>query len=281
MIPKSREQFKQYCLRKLGEPAIRVNVTPEQVDDRVSEALQLFYERHYDAVEEIFILQDITAPEKIKDSAGEYVLDSAGDYTYTTDTDTDKGYLTLSDDIVAVTDVFRPKNSMGISSVEYQYFINEVANMINPTQINNGLSYYYMFDSHMTMVNRYFNPNLSYNFNPLSKRLFIAGGLKNADNSYGGMVLRALRAITGSDTDIKNDLVADANLWSNRWLQNWCTALIKENWGNNLGKYQQVQLLGGVSMNGDQILSTAKEELRELREELQNSYESLPLPFWG
>ena len=38
-VPSSREAFKSYCLRRLGEPVIDVNVDDEQVEDRIDEAL--------------------------------------------------------------------------------------------------------------------------------------------------------------------------------------------------------------------------------------------------
>jgi hypothetical protein len=38
--PSSREQLKDWCLRQLGFPVIEINVDPDQVDDRIDEALQ-------------------------------------------------------------------------------------------------------------------------------------------------------------------------------------------------------------------------------------------------
>ena len=39
-IPSTRQEFKDYCLRRLGYPVIDINVDDEQVDDRVDEALK-------------------------------------------------------------------------------------------------------------------------------------------------------------------------------------------------------------------------------------------------
>ena len=38
--PTTRATFKDYCLRSLGKPVIEINVDPDQVDDRIDEALQ-------------------------------------------------------------------------------------------------------------------------------------------------------------------------------------------------------------------------------------------------
>ena len=54
VAPRTREEFSSYCLRKLGEPVITVDVAVEQIEDRIDEALSMFYERNYEAVEEVF-----------------------------------------------------------------------------------------------------------------------------------------------------------------------------------------------------------------------------------
>ena len=38
-LPHSREDFKDFILRKIGAPVIQINVADEQVDDRVDEAI--------------------------------------------------------------------------------------------------------------------------------------------------------------------------------------------------------------------------------------------------
>ena len=37
--PSTREQFKDYCLRRLGYPVIDINVADEQVEDRIDHAI--------------------------------------------------------------------------------------------------------------------------------------------------------------------------------------------------------------------------------------------------
>ena len=50
-IPTSRTTFKDYCKRKLGYPVLEINVDDDQIDDLIDDALQIFYERHFDGVE--------------------------------------------------------------------------------------------------------------------------------------------------------------------------------------------------------------------------------------
>jgi hypothetical protein len=60
--------------------------------------------------------------------------------------------------------------------------------------------------------------------------------------------------------------------WNDRWLKEYATALIKRSWGNNLKKFEGIQLPGGVKLNGDKIYSEAKEEIDALHAEIGDKY---------
>ena len=53
--PNTRATFKEYCLRALGKPVIEINVDPDQVEDRIDEALQYFAQYHYDGIERVYL----------------------------------------------------------------------------------------------------------------------------------------------------------------------------------------------------------------------------------
>ena len=72
-----------------------------------------------------------------------------------------------------------------------------------------------------------------------------------------------------------------SDVWGDRWLQNYATALVREQWGLNLTKFSGMQLVGGVSFNGEQILSEAKAEREKMEEEAINSYQPLTYNFIG
>ena len=59
-IPSTRATFKEYCLRSLGKPVIEINVDPDQVEDRIDEALQYFSQYHYDGIERVYLKYQIT-----------------------------------------------------------------------------------------------------------------------------------------------------------------------------------------------------------------------------
>ena len=54
--PTTRSEFKEYVLRKLGAPVIDVNLASEQCEDLIDDALQLFYERHFDGVSRLSLI---------------------------------------------------------------------------------------------------------------------------------------------------------------------------------------------------------------------------------
>ena len=69
------------------------------------------------------------------------------------------------------------------------------------------------------------------------------------------------------DPDVYTDV------WNDRWLKRYATALIKKQWGENLSKFEGVQLPGGITFNGTDILQEAKEEIQVLEEQMSLNYE--------
>jgi hypothetical protein len=71
------------------------------------------------------------------------------------------------------------------------------------------------------------------------------------------------------------------DVWGDRWLQNYAAVLVKENWGSNLTKFTNMQLVGGVSFNGEQILAEAREERQRMEEEAIGTLQPLTYNFIG
>ena len=53
------------------------------------------------------------------------------------------------------------------------------------------------------------------------------------------------------------------------FVKDFTTALIKEQWGQNMSKFEGMQLPGGITISGRQILEEAKTEITELRERMR------------
>ena len=70
-------------------------------------------------------------------------------------------------------------------------------------------------------------------------------------------------------------------MWNDSWLKLYATALIKEQWGINLMKFEGMQLPGGVVMNGRQYYDDAQAEKDELEEKIRLENELPPDFFIG
>ena len=111
----SVDDLRDYAYRNLGAPKIEIQVDDSQAYDRIDDALQLFVERHFDGAEEKFITIEFTADDETNE------------------------YLTLGDDIVAVTRIYEPGrySSEAMSDVRYRIMADEMFDM---TKVN--MQYY-------------------------------------------------------------------------------------------------------------------------------------------
>ena len=243
-IPTNREDFIDFCLRRLGAPVIEINVDHDQVEDKVDDALQLFNEYHDDGLVRVYESHQVSA------------------------TDITNGYITLGSDVAWVTRVF-PVSSVTSASgsmfdIKYQMMLNSNSFMSNL----GDLAYYEQFRQYMSIIDDKLNGQILADFQREQNRLYIHGSFTDQDfseNEY--LAIECFKAV---------DVGAHTSIWNNRWLKDYTTALIKQQWGNNLMKYDGVQLPGGVMFNGRQYYDDASEELDMLRDKLVNEFQSPP-----
>ena len=69
------------------------------------------------------------------------------------------------------------------------------------------------------------------------------------------------------------------DVYNDAFLKKYTTALLKRQWGQNLSKFEGIQLPGGVTMNGLAILDAANAEIAQLEEEMESKY-STPVDFF-
>jgi hypothetical protein len=68
------------------------------------------------------------------------------------------------------------------------------------------------------------------------------------------------------------------DVWNDRFMKKYTTALIKRQWGSNMKKFGGIQMPGGVTLNGKEIYDEAAEEIKSVEEDLQQ-YNVLPSDF--
>jgi hypothetical protein len=66
-----------------------------------------------------------------------------------------------------------------------------------------------------------------------------------------------------------------SDVWDDRFLKRYATALIKYQWGSNLSKFAGIQMPGGVTLDGPRIMEEARGEIDKIEEEMYNM-SSLP-----
>ena len=102
-------------------------------------------------------------------------------------------------------------------------------------------------------------------FNQHQNRLYIDMDWENKVEVDDFLIIDCYRKIDPSSfTDIFDDI----------YLKRYVTSLIKRQWGANLSKFSGVAMLGGVTMNGEQIYTQAIEEIQRLEEQIQLSFET-------
>ena len=106
----------------------------------------------------------------------------------------------------------------------------------------------------------------------------IAGGNRNTEIVFGGIVIKAFRRIYGDAADAPSgeSNATIVNIWQDRWLQNYATALIHRQWATNIQKYTGLPLMGGTALDGDKMFDKAQAEVEKLEEELYSTYELPP-----
>ncbi len=235
----SRTEFKSYCLRKLGSPVIQINVADEQVEDRIDDALEYYQDYHYDAVEDTYLAHQITQ------------------------TDMDNKYIPINNNIIGIKQViplFQSENSStNMFDIRYQLFLNDVYDLQSAEMLT-----YQLTQDHLQMVNEIITGRVPIRYNRHVNKLYLDIDWTAAVSVGENIIIEATRVI---DPDTYTDV------WNDRWLKRYATALIKKQWGENLTKYEGVQLPGGITFNGSRILDEANQEIEKLEQEMSLSYE--------
>jgi hypothetical protein len=250
-IPTTKDEFKEYCLRRLGEPVIKVNVEEGQLDDRVSEALEYWNEYDYDGVEKIYRRHEITQD------------------------DITNGYVDIPANFVGVTRIFpltSNKGSGNMFSAKYQFHLNEVPHLFGGGGGSQPMAKYASTRSYLSMVQFLLEGEKSVRFVRHKNILRVDMDWAEMLTVGDWILIEAYRKLDG-DTD--------SSVWSDIFLQRYTTALIKRQWGINLKKFDGVQMPGGTTFNGQQIFEEAMEEINKLEDEVHDKWSRPPDFFVG
>jgi len=268
--PSSRTTFKEYCLRALGKPVIEINVDPDQVEDRIDEALQYFAQYHYDGIERVYMKYQITADD---------ITRARSDETLATVTDVDgtstaawklgKNYIPVPDAVLSVVQVFpfTDKAKINLFDVRYQLRLNDLYDFSSTS-----ILHYQMTMQHIDFLDHILVGETPLRFNQHMNRLYLDMDWQTDVQEDDYIIIEAFRKV---------DPETFINVWDDMFLKKYATQLIKRQWGANLQKFNGVQMLGGVELNGVEIYTQANEELQRLEEQIQLAFELPPMHMIG
>ena len=70
-------------------------------------------------------------------------------------------------------------------------------------------------------------------------------------------------------------------MYNDVFVKKYATSLLKKQWGMNLIKYNNVQLPGGVTLNGREIYTDALAEIEKIESEVLSKYAIPPMDMIG
>lgn len=237
----SRSGFKEYCLRKLGKPVIEINVDDDQVEDRIDEALKYYWDYHFDGSEKVYYKYQVTQ------------------------TDVDNKYIPVPDNVIGIINIFPIGDYIAtnnIFNIRYQIALNDLYTLTYQSMVP-----YYMAFQQLQLLEQLLVGQQPIRYNRNVNRLYIDTDWATKVKVGTFIVAEAYQVV---------DPTVYSDVWNDRWLQRYATALIKKQWGSNLTKFIGMQLPGGVQFNGEKIYDDAEKEIEKYENEMITSY-SLPV----
>ena len=308
--PVTRTEFKDYCLRRLGFPVIQINVDDDQVDDRIDDALQFFHDYHFDGVEKIYMKHRITqddidrkfiyCPDPVIFVTKIFPFDDSNSSINMFDL---RYQLRLHDlyDFTSVSYVSYEITMQHITTLNMlfsgypQHRFNRHQNKIFldiDWSRDATLGEYVVIECYRKLV-----PDtimLTGTVTSTNTSNLITGTGTTFDQqiiegdiiTISGQDAQINRIISPTQAYLTSNLVTSvttatatktgvSDVWDDRFLKQYATALIKYQWGTNLSKFAGVQMPGGVTLDGPRIMAEAQVEIDKIETEMQ-AYNVLP-----
>ena len=265
--PASRENLKQYALRALGKPVIEINVDDDQLEDRIDEALQYYAQCHYDGIRRTYLKYQYTQADKdrILGNSSETATKNSVSTTWSEG----NNFLIVPETVISVINIFpfSDKGNLNLFDVRYQLRLNDLYDFSSTSIIN-----YDLVLRHLDFLDHILVGEKPLRFNQHDNRLYIDMDWSEDLQVGEYLVIEAYRKLDPTVyTDVFNDI----------YLKRYVTALFKKQWGANLSKFNGVTMIGGVTLNGQQIYSEALTDIEKLEQEIRASYELNPAMMIG
>jgi len=306
----NRKQFKEHCLRRLGWPVIDINVDDDQIEDRIDDALSFWHDYHFDGTEKMYMKHRMTAedinrrwiycPDAVLFVTGIFPFDESNSSINMFDL---RYQLRLHDlyDFTSVSYVsyeitmqhIRTLNLLFSGTPQFRfnrhqnkvfldidwdrdvdvgdYVIVECYRKIVPDTITlTGTMSANTTSNTVTGTGTIFDQEVLEN-----DIIYIGGEEVTIKKIVSPTVIETRGPVSTDKTNATATKEGYSDVWNDRFLKMHATAKIKQQWGSNLKKFGNIQMPGGVVLNGQQIYDEASAELKTIEEEMQ-SYNVLP-----
>jgi len=296
----SREDLIHWALRALGSPVVQINVTEEQLEDRLDDSLELFQEFNLEANERTYLRYQITA----EDIYNQWIpIDGSRIIGITK--------------LIPASYLFMSRVDDGFSQLPFDIFYQ----MMSSGGFGNGgfapidLTSYVMFRQYATTIDLLLNTKHDIRYKRYSNKLFIDCNWGPKEYTESNILTETPNGEVLNENDNPNDqenfniqfeseltgntagrpdmregdfVILECHklldpeeakgIYSDRWLKEFFLQKVKYQFGQNISKFGTLALPGGVQLNGDVMKQEAQAEMDKMREELQNFYYE-PLSF--
>lgn len=174
-----------------------------------------------------------------------------------------RNYIVMPDDVMGVNSMIAARgssNAMMMGGVPgaamfNPFLVGGIGGVANMAGMGFDLVDFQAMNEYLSTMQFMLFPPIQFNFNQRTHRLYI-----DTDNFNG---IREGQYIL-FDCAVKPNPDLFPDIWNDLFLKKYCTALVKKQWGTNLTKFNQVQMPGGLTMNGEMIYNEGKLELEQL-----------------
>ena len=129
-----------------------------------------------------------------------------------------------------------------------------------------------MTQQHLELMRDYLDPEKMIRFSRVTNRIYIDMNWEEDIDVGNTVIVECYVALDPNEFP---------EIYNNILLKKYVVSSFKQQWGQNLSKYQNVTLPGGLSYNGAEIYQQASDEMDKIEESLSNKYELPPDFFVG
>jgi hypothetical protein len=263
----TRQEFIDYTMRSLGAPVIQINVDPQQIEDRLDEALIYMQERHFDFNQRALYVYQVTPQDVARKYFDTTSFGPALGAQVRTDPSGVTGYWPNATDIVSISKVYAPSYKVGdyMFDLRYQMTLFDFFGLyFNQSGYPSAPMATYMESmSYVQLVNNIFNYPLSFTYTKTTDRLFLDTDHSKLDSSRYLMV----------EAYVKISEDEYPKIWQDRIFKKYFAAVLKKQWAQNLMKFTGMPLPGGAQLNAPAIMQEAMREIQEIEQQLLKNYE--------